>query len=65
MEDQHELKALYEAATDAYLRISERNMQRALAGSHPSVEALQSEAEAEEQLRVARHAYMEVLRTRT
>jgi hypothetical protein len=62
MDDLQRLKARYQATSEAYREIADRNARQALKGGHPTAEALQREETAHEQLAAARRTYLNLLK---
>jgi len=62
MDDLQRLKARYQATSEAYREIADRNARQALKGDHPTAEALQREETAHEQLAAARRTYLKLLK---
>jgi hypothetical protein len=55
------LKGRYQAASDAYREVVTRNSEQYLNGAHPTVEALQREFQALQDLEGLRRAYLYAL----
>jgi hypothetical protein len=57
------LKAAYEATSDAFLEIANQNVAVVRSGGLPTVEDLQREDDAQNDVTIARHAYFSWLRS--